>query len=147
MFTSERNAPHRAGQRLFDIFCEVIFVQILMERLHIIFFILIKIFPYNRYKVICFRNIFFTFYNVTKFFITSGNALKKTPMERLHTFPQVLFCGIIIAIRQEKRRKHTKSFLITFQSFGNIITGSIIAELDLGMLIHKEPSVYFTMHS
>ena len=139
----QRKAPREAGRGLLDIFCEIILVQILIEILHVIFFVLLKVLPYNRYKVICFRNIFFTFLNITKLFIASGNALKKTPMECLHTFPKILFCRIIIVVCQKECRKHMKSFLIAFQSLGNIIIWGVIAELNIGMLIHEKPSVSF----
>ena len=98
IYRKQRRAPRVAGRGLLDIFCEIILVQILIEILHIIFFVLLKVLPYNRYKMISFCNVFFTFLNITKLFVASGDALKKTPMERLHTFPKILFCGIIIVV-------------------------------------------------
>ena len=129
--------------QLFDIFRKVVIAQIPMEVFHILILVFFKILPYNGYESIGFGNILFTFLNITKFFIASGNALKKTPMERLHTFPKILFCRIIIAVCQKERRKHMKSFLIAFQCFGDVIIGCVIAELNIGMLIHKEPCVAF----
>ena len=114
-----------------------------MKGIHVIFFVLLKVLPYNGYEVVCFRNIFFTFPNIIQLFMTSGNALKETPMERLHTFPKVLICGIIVVVGQKKCCEDSESLFITFQSLGDIIIGCAIAEFNIGMLIHKEPSITF----
>ena len=129
--------------RLFDIFREIVIVQILMEVFHVLILVFFKILPYNGYESVGFGNILFTFLFIAKLFITSGDALKKTPMECLHTGLEILIGRIIIQIVKKERGKHAKSFLIAFQCFGDVIIGRVIAELNVGMLIHEEPSVAF----
>ena len=143
IYRKQRKAPREAGRGLLDILCKIVFFEILIEIFHILVFVFFKILPYNGNKSISISNVFFALLNITKLFITSGNALKETPMECLHTFPKILIRGIIVIIIQEKSCKNAKSFLIAFQSLWDIIIRCIIAELNIRMLIHKEPSVSF----